>query len=149
MINKRSMIVLKTLGERLEYYAPTVLRIGMAAIFLWFGIAQVMSPGQWTSQVPEIIAGFAENTELTVFLAGIAEIILGGMLLLGVLTRIVSWILVALTAVILSGIGYNSDGVMAFSMLIGMLTVAMTRNDPLRIDNRIRWGKKKDPISFD
>jgi len=133
----------------MEYYAPSLLRIGLALVYLWFGISQITSPLLFTQYVPDFISGVIENSELVVFITGIIVAILGLLLLLGLLTRIITWILVIHMIIVILGIGYNSIGIKTFGIIIGTITIAMTRNDPLRLDNRIRFGKKKDLISFD
>ena len=143
------MIVLKTLGEKLEYYSSSILRIGLAIVYLWFGISQIMSPLLFTQYIPDFISALIENSELIVFITGILVSLLGLLLLLGLVTRIIAWILVIHTIIVLTGIGYNSMGVQSFGILIGTITIAMTRNDSLRLDNRIKFGKRKDSISFD
>ena len=143
------MIVLKSLGERMEYYAPSLLRMGLALVYLWFGISQIMSPLLFTQYIPDFLTALLDNSELIVLSSGIIVSLLGLLLLLGLMTKIVAWILVFHMIIVLNGIGYNSMGVKSFGILIGTITIAMTRNDSLRLDNKIKFGKKKDVISFD
>ncbi|MFT4308914.1 MAG: DoxX family membrane protein [Candidatus Woesearchaeota archaeon] len=144
------MIILRTLGEKLEYYSKAVLRIGISIVFLWLGVLQLTDSQLWKEYVPDIIIGIIANPELLVVINGTVHIVLGTLLLAGGFTRITAWALSANLIIILLGIGYDIIGILTLGMLAGTISIAMTSNDPLRIDNRIRlFRKKKDPISFD
>ncbi len=38
---------------KMQRFGFIVLRFGIAAVFLWFGIQQVMHPSQWVRMLPD------------------------------------------------------------------------------------------------
>lgn len=80
--------------EKLDSYAPTVLRIGMAAVFLYFGISQVSAPENWVSWLPDFVVNMSPVSDVTIiYLNGIFEIIMGTLLALNFYRRVVATVL--------------------------------------------------------
>ena len=71
-----------------------VLRFGLAGVFLWFGISQLSDVSAWAGIVPEWATNISGmSAERIVFLNGIFEVVMGGLLLLGFFIRIVALVL--------------------------------------------------------
>jgi len=80
--------------EKLDSYAPTVLRIGIAAVFLYFGISQVSDPESWVSWLPDFLVTLSPVSDVTIiYLNGIFEIVMGTLLAFNYYRRIVATIL--------------------------------------------------------
>ncbi len=80
--------------EKLDSYAPTVLRVAIAAVFLYFGISQVSAPENWVSWLPDFVVKLSPVSDVTIiYLNGIFEIITGTMLALNYYRRIVATLL--------------------------------------------------------
>jgi uncharacterized membrane protein YphA (DoxX/SURF4 family) len=71
-----------------EKGANTAIRAGIAGVFLWFGISQLLDPAGWTSWVPLWMDALPIATETLVLIHGAFETLFGLALLVGFQTRI-------------------------------------------------------------
>lgn len=123
-------------------YAPTVLRIGISLVVIWFGLQQINDPQPWTGLIPDWATGLSGLSALTIVkINGWAEIILGGAHLIGLYTRITGLILAVHLAMITFTVGYNAVGVRDFGLTIGALSSFLYGVSPLSIDS---WRLNKD-----
>ena len=78
----------------LSRYAPLMLRLSLAIVFLWFGVDKFVNPGYWSHQLPDtikVIAGITEESEYGfIHLIGVFEILVGSVLASGIFTRYVA-----------------------------------------------------------
>ena len=126
--------------------APTVLRFGLAVLFLWFGLSQVTNPEGWVAWVPEWpTAQTGISVEILVFLNGLFETILGTALALGFWTRLTAFLLSAHLFFIAYEIGYNDIGVRDFSLAIATLALALFGPDRYTLD--VRFARNSDSPS--
>ncbi len=102
-----------------------ILRIGLAAVILWFGASQLMQPDMWTSWVPGWTAVLGITPETIVFLNGLFEVATGAMLALGIFTRLVAAALTVHMAMIVFEIGLSAIGVRDFGLMIGFLALTL------------------------
>lgn len=118
-------------------YAASILRIGLSLVFLYFGSQQIQNPIGWVHFLP----GFAENLPITmetlIIINGISEIILGLLLIAGIFTRIVSFLLFVHILAITITMGYTTTGVRDFGITIGMLAVTLNGSDELCIGRKL------------
>ena len=64
--------------DKMKLLAPTVLRIGIALVFLWFGFQQILHTGAWVSMIPKSIIDISGLSATTlVHLNGAFEIVFG------------------------------------------------------------------------
>ena len=119
-------------------FAPVVLRLGLAALFLWFGFSQVFEPSAWISWLPVWAANLTwiSPTGLVLF-NGWFEIILGVMLAVGLLTRWVALLLSLHLFVIAYEVGYNDIGVRDFVLAVSTLVLSLGGADWLTLDKRM------------
>jgi uncharacterized membrane protein YphA (DoxX/SURF4 family) len=116
--------------DRARKYAPVILRFGLAGLFLWFGISQVLAPDQWTSWVPLWVPDFLHlDARYIVLLNGGFEIIGGILLLLGVFVRWVALLLGLHLMVIAYEIGYNDIGIRDAALAVSCFAVSLFGND--------------------
>ena len=73
--------------NHLDKYAAPVLRFGLVMLFLWFGLSQIISPGDWVAWVPEWASALMPAHTI-ILLNGAFETILGLALAAGFYTRI-------------------------------------------------------------
>lgn len=124
--------------KKLKSYSPVVLRIGIAVVFLWFGINQISDPSQWLDYVPQWVSSLSGLSIPTiVFLNGIFEITFGAALLLGFFTRFVSLILALHMLDIMTIVGLNAIGVRDFGLSIAIIAIFMDGDDFLTLDKFI------------
>lgn len=121
--------------EKLKLYSPTVLRIGISLIILWFGSQQLQNPQAWTYNIPDYMTNFTGlNAGLIIILNGSFEIIFGTALLLGLQTRLCAFILTVHMFGIIGTVGYNPTGIRDLGLAFGLLAVFMHGASPFSLD---------------
>lgn len=121
--------------HKMKLYAPTVLRIGIALVFIWFGTQEVTNPNSWTIFIPAFLTNLSGLTALTVVkLNGWFEIIAGFLLLVGYQTRIVALLLALHIADIAYIVGYNPIGIRDFGLTVASLSIFMQGMSPFSLD---------------
>ncbi len=125
---------MKTLSMDMKKYAPIVVRLAIALVFLWFGSNQIMAPGEWFGYLP----GFVPEQSMAMFVTfnGIGEIILGLLLVMGLFTRIVALLLALHLLGIIFFVGYNEIGVRDFGLMLAALSIALHGHDSWCFDAR-------------
>lgn len=116
--------------------AITILRLGLAFVFLWFGFSQLSDAAQWVGFVPGWATHFIPSGTLVLF-NGMFEVSFGILLALGVVTRAVSLFLAIHLMVIALSIGFNAIGVRDIGLSLATVSLvffggghyALTRNN--------------------
>ena len=122
--------------EKAKVYAPSVVRIGIALVFLWFGISQVTDPSVWTALIPDYVKALPLSDMQLVLGNGIFEIIFGTLLLIGLWTRISALLLSIHLLHILTVVGYNAIGVRDFGLLLACVSIFLYGADPFSVDGK-------------
>ena len=114
----------------LEFWGPIILRFGMAAVILWFGWQQALHAEQWTAYVPDsMVALTGFNALGLVYLNAVFESVFGLLLLFGLQTRLVAFLLAVHLFNIMWMVGYGEIGVRDFGLAIATLVVFMNGSD--------------------
>ena len=121
-----------------EKYAKPILRIGLAIVFLYFGISQLLDPEAWLVWLPSFAQNLPIEATTLILLNGISEVILGTLLLLGLLTRIVSFLLFIHILGITISVGLTPVGVRDFGLTIATLVIFLNGKDDYCLDNKFR-----------
>jgi uncharacterized membrane protein YphA (DoxX/SURF4 family) len=100
----------------------TMLRLGLAFVFLWFGFSQLSNSAMWTSFVPDWATSIMDAGTL-VLLNGVFEVVAGAMLAFGLLTRYVALLLGIHLFVIGGSMGFSAIGVRDIGLSIATLTL--------------------------
>jgi uncharacterized membrane protein YphA (DoxX/SURF4 family) len=125
--------------EKLKQYAPIILRIGLAGVFLWFGINQIIDPLSWVGYIPSFITNLTGITASSVvFYNALFEIIAGTMLLLGLFTRVVALVLFLHLLDIAFTVGLDSIGVRDLGLAVATFAIFLNGMDWLTLDHYIR-----------
>ena len=103
-----------------------ILRFGLSAVFLWFGFSQLLDGINWVYLVPD----WAVNTlnlppAMLVLGNGLAEVILGTLLAMGIWTRIVALLLGLHLALITLTLGISPTGVRDFGLVLSTFALAV------------------------
>lgn len=120
-----------------ERYAPTVVRVGLGAAFLYLGASQkLLRPGIALAVVDRYgLAVGPIAPELWVLAAGLTEVTLGLVLIAGAFTR--AGAAVAIATFTLTLFALPDDPVLAHVTLFGMASVLLiTGGGPYALDNR-------------
>ena len=115
--------------------ASIIVRIGMSLVFLWFGLNQLFSPDSFMGYLPGFVAvsGFAMQA---VLLNGALEVILGGLLLAGLFTRVVAVLLVLHLLSISFGLGYNDVLIRDIGLMFATSSIYFSGPDKWTLDKR-------------
>lgn len=110
-------------------YAPAVLRVGIAFVFLWFGWTTVADPAGWTGLVPAWTSFLGDPVTL-VRLHGIFEFVFGLLLLLGIKTRIVAALLLLNLLHTLTLLSWGPILVRDIGISMALLSLALQEKKP-------------------
>lgn len=111
--------------QRASAYASPVLRCGIAAVIIWFGVQQLLNAEAWTIWLPAWTAISGIEPTTIVYLNGGFEVVTGLMLLIGFWTRLVAFVLFLHLLVIVFDIGMNPTGVRDFGLAVALLAIAL------------------------
>ena len=148
------------MNKKWKTYAPVVLRVGLSIVFLWFGITQVINPESFLGYIPEWLYPHESSmihehplrmmhnipsipTHTLIMGNGFLEIIFGGLLLIGLWTRISAIVLTFHLMGIIIGLGYNDIAVRDFGLMAGTITVALYGPDKFCLDKKLRRSNNK------
>ena len=115
----------------LPSYGPVVLRLGVSAVYAWFGVSQLVNPTAWLGLVPDwaLIGGMTANT--LVALNGTFELILATLLATGFWVRPIATVLAVHLFAITTHLGLSANGVRDFGLSFATLAIALNGNDQL------------------
>ena len=120
----------------MQRWAPVLVRIGLALVFLWFGSQQLMNPQQWTSFIPSFIT-FISAIKMVV-LNGWFEVVLGVALLAGFHVRPVALLLGLHLLSIAFSVGLSPIGVRDFGLSFATLSIFLAGRDMLSLDTKLK-----------
>ena len=110
--------------NKLKPHAPLVLRIGIALVFIWFGLQQLFHADKWIGLIPEWVVSISHLSAVTiVYFNGVFEVVLGLFLFFGIFTSIVSFLLALHLLTIIIDVGYNPIGVRDFGLLMATISI--------------------------
>ncbi len=119
----------------MKKYASTVLRIGLALVFVWFGFQQLSNTAMWVKMIPQMVIDLSGLTAQTlVHFNGAFEVVFGLALLIGFHTRIVALFLALHILDITLVVGYNAIGVRDFGLSLATIAVFLHGTSPLSLD---------------
>ena len=128
------------MSNKMNYreYGPIILRISLSLVFLWFGLTGVFNTDYLIGYVPDFASNLPISLESIVILNGIFEIVLGTLLIIGLFTRIVAFILFLHTLIIMFLLGYNDVAVRDFGLAFATLAIAFNGPDNWSLDRKYR-----------
>jgi uncharacterized membrane protein YphA (DoxX/SURF4 family) len=123
------------MSEKMKNFAPILLRVGVALVFLWFGQEQLLHTSSWVSFVPTWITSMSGISAVTlVHFNGAFEIVFGFCLIFGYFTRVTALLLALHMLDITFTVGYNQIGVRDFGLSIAAISVFLYGVDYWCID---------------
>jgi len=103
-----------------------ILRLGLAAVFLWFGFSQLLDGLNWVGWVPEWAVNLLHiPPAMIVLLNGAFEVTAGGLLALNILTRWAALALALHLVVLVFDIGLTPIGVRDFGLMMATFALAL------------------------
>lgn len=114
----------------LSKYAQPVLRLGLAAVVVWFGASQLYNTAAWTSIVPTWALDISRlNAYTIVHMNGWFEIFAGTLLAVGLFTRWIALLLAVHIFIIALDLGLNPVGVRDFGLATALFSIALASSD--------------------
>lgn len=111
-------------------YAPVVLRAGLAFVFLWFGLNQIIDQSIWVSLIPDWVVTLTGISAKTfVILNGVFEVGMAVLLAFGIQTRIVSALLFIHMFAIIADVGLTPVGIRDIGLMVALLSVSLRGTD--------------------
>ena len=109
------------------------LKLGLAAVFLWFGVDKLIHPSYWLNAwVPQwflgVLAKFGTDGIQFIYANGIFEILVGASLLSGILVKFFSFLAVAFLLSVILLVGLNEVIVRDIGLLGGLLALLFLPN---------------------
>ncbi|MEN9625918.1 MAG: hypothetical protein RL557_246 [archaeon] len=124
-----------------ENYSKPLLRIALSFVFLYFGYQQITEPVAWTGFVPSHVLLFGITAYQVVIINALLELSFGLLLLIGLYTRFVSFILALHLFGIAFSLGFNDLGVRDFGLACATLAVFLQGSDRWCLDEK--WKKSE------
>ncbi len=110
-------------------FGISVLRIGLAIVYLWFGFAQIFDGASWVYLVPDWAVSLLHIPPAMIVLGnGIFEIVFGGLLALNIQTRISALLLALHLVPIASQLGLTETGIRDFGLIMATFALATLGN---------------------
>ncbi len=107
-----------------------ILRLGLAAMFLWFGFNQLLDGINWVVWVPVWAVSILHiPPAIIVLLNGVVEVVGGALLALNFFVRPVAAILAVHLGIIIFDIGLTAIGVRDFAIMTATLALAFFGSD--------------------
>lgn len=118
-------------------YAHLSLRIGLAFVFLWFGVDKFIHPEYWASAwLPSSIEGVLASIGISpvdfMYLNGIVEVLIGASLILNVFIETFSFIAIVFLIGIAAFHGFNEIVVRDIGLISGFLTLIFWPTNRIR-----------------
>lgn len=108
-------------------YANLVLRLGLGAVILWFGLNQLLDPEVWTIWIPAWASVFGLSPVVLVYANGAFEVVLSSLLIIGIFTRPIAFILFLHLLVVVFTVGINPIGVRDLGLAAAFLSLALSK----------------------
>ena len=108
----------------MKKYAPVILRIGIAFVFIWFGANELLNSPMWVGFIPAWAVSMSGLTALTVVkLNGLLELLLALFLAFGIWIRPVALILSIHLLMIIGDVGLSAVGIRDVGLLFATISI--------------------------
>ena len=111
-----------------------IIRLGLAFVFLFFGVHKFLDPLVWIGFIPPIVLKMVPfSANVFIHLQGTLELLLGVALFFGILVRYVSLIAALLLAGIIISVGIDPIAARDVGLLSMALALAVAKEHPLSL----------------
>lgn len=108
-----------------EKYAPLILRIGLAFVFMWFGWSGIANTQMWVAMVPSWALVFGSAATL-VKIHGAFELFFGLLLFAGILTRLSAFLLLLSLLQTLTILSWGPVMVRDIGLTLALIAIVLT-----------------------
>lgn len=116
--------------------SAVIIRLSLAALFLWFGFQQLLHPDAWTVYLPQWTGYLPVPGVMLVRLNGWMEIVLGTAMAAGLFVRIASAVLGAHLLLIALSVG-GAVGARDLALAATTLALALSAPDAWTLDRKL------------
>ena len=103
-----------------------LLRLGLAAVFLWFGFSQLLDSLSWVAIVPTWAVNLLHlSPAVLVLVNGVFEVVLGSLLATGFFVRIIALIFGLHLIPIAFNFGFTDTAIRDFGLIVASLALAL------------------------
>lgn len=121
--------------NKYKNFAPALLRLGLAMVFIWFGTNQLLDQAMWVKLIPEQVVSITGlSPETIVIMNGAFEILMAVLLSFGIWVRLVAILLSVHLLMIIGDLGLTAVGVRDVGLLLAMLSVFLHGSDDYSYD---------------
>ena len=124
--------------RRAALYGPLLLRVGLATVFLYFGISQLLHPEAFVGWLPKEVSMLPFSPRTFVVLNGGFEVFFGTLLLAGLFTRVSALLLGLHLFGITLSIGFSEIGVRDFGLSVATLALVLLGPGAYNLEERLR-----------
>lgn len=128
----------ETIRTRTHDAAPLIARVGLALVFLYFGLSQLRDPSSFVGWLPPEVGAIPLPSVTIILLNGALEVFFGTLLLLGIYTRLSAAILGVHLLGIAVSMGFTQTSVRDFGLSIATIAIAFYGPDTYSVDWRFR-----------
>lgn len=122
----------------MKKFAPTILRLGLAMVFIWFGANQLLNPTMWVGLIPKpLISATGISASTFVLINGVFEICFAALLAFGIWIRLIASLLFLHLLAIIGDLGLTAVGVRDVGLALAMLSVALHGADEYSYDKEV------------
>lgn len=125
----------------MKNFSSILIRIAIAAVFIWFGIQQLIDPTSWLGFLPTWVNNIPISQTAFIYLNGWFELIFGTALLFGFYSRIAALLLGLHLLGITQSVGYGAIGVRDFGLALSALSIAAAGTSPFSLDMAFKKDK--------
>ena len=109
-------------------YSNLFLRLGLAAVFIWFGVDKFLNPQYWLSAwIPQSAISIAENLGISgmdmVYISGVFELLVGASVLSNIFIKIFSVLALIFLVTVLFTFGISEVLVRDVGLIGGFLSL--------------------------
>jgi uncharacterized membrane protein YphA (DoxX/SURF4 family) len=122
--------------DKYKEYAPLIARVSISLVFLWFGFNEILNTEAWVTWLPQFAYNLPIAPTTLVLINGIFEVIFGGLLLLGLFTRVASFLLFIHLMGIVFSVGYNDVAIRDLGLSLVTLSIFLSGPDKWCLDKR-------------
>lgn len=122
--------------------SSVVLRVGIGAVIIYFGLQQLNDQSAWIAYLPSWIKSVPISQINFIYWNGWFELVFGILLVVGFYTRIVAFFLALHLLSIVFTVGYNEIGVRDFGIFIALVSIFLHGPSNWSADESLERNKK-------
>jgi len=118
--------------------AAILVRIAISLVVLWFGLNQIFNRELLIGYLPQFAYTLPIEPFTILFFSGIFEVVFGLLLIIGLFTRIASFLLALHILVIAFFLGYNDVAIRDYGLALVTFAIFLHGPDKWCLDNKLR-----------